>query len=242
MQVKSFFYTCGLVGLLAASACKTAQPTNSKTAKNLPQLREASYQKDLMGHFNSCFEGIFKGIRAGQPLFFAFTRIWKNQGGVWFYNTSFTGDLPEEPMEQRILSIRSKTVDTLVLSYYKLNPAVVKGYVQGWRNAKMFDNLTIKDLVMEDSCEMSITRADSVLEFRQRNLCPMFGSELTGFAFYNTKINLDPKGFHIAISFFDKLKTVLRKTELPGNRYTRLLTEEELKPVLAKLDAAGVRK
>ena len=88
----------------AVSSCATPKAGTKSASSGLVQLHKAPFQKDRMNHFANTYEGVFtRKLGQGEDartLYIVLTRIWQSSGQVWFYNTVFMDNLPEEPLER----------------------------------------------------------------------------------------------------------------------------------------------
>lgn len=227
-------------------ACSGSKAAAKPTTDQLVQLHPVTYQKDRMNHFASAYEGIYTRKLGDGPdartLYIVMTRIWKKTNQLWFYNTVFMDNLPEEPLEQEIVQVKTLTVDTLTMNFYKIDPAIVKGYIQSWRHPEELETITPKSLTMQDSCQMYIFRQDSTFELRQHAPCPLFSTEETGFGYTNTFMNIFDKGLSIGSSFYDKKKNLVRKARPEGDMYTRLQKVSQIQSILDHLDQVAKKK
>lgn len=248
-SLKPMLYLLMLVatGILALPSCNGGAKKATKSDKGqLVQLHPVAYQKDRMNHFASAYEGIYTRKLGDGPdartLYIVMTRIWKKTNQLWFYNTVFMDNLPDEPLEQEIVQVKTLTVDTPTMNFYKIDPAIVKHYIQSWRYPDELETITPKSLTMQDSCQMYIFRQDSTFELRQHAPCPLFSTEETGFGYTNTFMNIFDKGLSIGSSFYDKKKNLVRKARPEGDMYTRLQKVSQIQSILDHLDEMMKKK
>lgn len=228
--------------LLANTSCAGEKKATKKTVARMGQIHKPSFHKDRLTHFTDVYEGVFSTQKSERTLYVVSTRIWKHTGQIWFYNAVFMDDLPEEPLQQEVALLQQLTADSLMLQFYKIAPEVAKDYSVAWRQPENLESLSKKHISLVESCNMYITRKDTVFELREHGLCPLYSSEDSGFGFTFTSIDFYEHGFRMGTTCYDKRKNVVREPREGGDLYTRLVSEESMKSILDRIDALIVQK
>lgn len=89
------------------------------------------------------------------------TPIWLNQSGYWFYQELFNEEKKTAIYNQRIINI--KRVDSITLSSISYVIPNQKKYINGWKDASLFNHLTIDSLTIRDGCDVFFRKKTSTI-------------------------------------------------------------------------------
>lgn len=89
------------------------------------------------------------------------TPIWQNQSGYWFYQELFSEEKSTAIYNQRIIQI--KRVDSITLSSTSYVIPNQKKYTNGWKDASLFNQLTIDSLTIREGCDVYFRKKTSTI-------------------------------------------------------------------------------